>query len=117
MEYSQLKHAHTLFVTLFVLSFLIKTILLLAGNIVRLESYRERTRFVEMIIAMLFLITGIIMVIKEEYYSSFNWFWIKFMLTLLVIPVGLVAFKRKNKIAGVFTLLILLFIITYAFIS
>lgn len=114
--YAILKHSHTLLVTLFVLSFLIKTYLLLTNKQASLANYRKKMLVPEMIISVLFLIVGIWMMVLARYYVEFNWFWIKLILVLATIPLGIVAFKRNNKALALLTLLIFLFILIYAFI-
>ena len=115
MDYMMLKHTHTLLVTLFVLSMLIKTILLLMNKLESLSNYRKKMMVPEMIIATLFLITGLWMFVEAELYTYFNWYWVKILLVLSTIPLGIVAFKKQNKILGIIVLIILIGIMGYAF--
>jgi len=58
-----LMHPHVLFVSLFLLIYLIKTILLLSDKDELLEKFKKKTRIAEMIISFGFLVTGIILLI------------------------------------------------------
>ena len=52
-------HSHTLFVVLFTLIYLIKTILLLSDKDDLLEKFKKKTKVIEMIVSFGFLATGI----------------------------------------------------------
>jgi uncharacterized membrane protein SirB2 len=94
--YTGLKHLHLLMVILFVLSLVIKTILLFI-NKDKFVAYKQKTKIPEMITTIVFLITGIIMfVLKDAKFSSF--LWIKLSLILAAIPLAIVGFKKQNKI-------------------
>lgn len=107
--YTGLKHLHYLLVALFLLTTLIKTILLFV-NQDRFDVYRQKTKVPEMIITMLFLVTGIIMIGVRG--AGFHGdFWIKIGMILIAIPLAIVGFKKKNKILAL--LGSFLFIITF----
>ena len=92
-----LLHPHVLFVSLFLLIYLIKTILLLSDKDELLEKFKKKTKVAEMIISFGFLATGIILLILIP--TAFNYFMIiKIILVLASIPLAVIGFKKKNKI-------------------
>lgn len=96
--YTGLKHLHTLLITLFVISVLIKAILLIA-NKDKFDAYRKKTKVPEMVITMLFLVTGIIMWSMKG--SGLHYFFhIKMTTMIIAIPLAIVAFKKKNAALG-----------------
>jgi mono/diheme cytochrome c family protein len=107
--YTGLKHLHVLLIALFVISVLIKTILLFV-NEEKFDKYRKKTKTVEMVITMLFLVTGVIMISMRGFNFHFT-LHIKFALIIIAIPLAIVGFKKKNKaLAFIATSL---FIMTY----
>jgi uncharacterized membrane protein SirB2 len=94
--YTGLKHLHLLMVILFVLSLVIKTVLLFV-NKDKFVAFKQKTKIPEMITTIVFLITGIIMIVlKDAKFSSF--LWIKLSVILVAIPLAIVGFKKQNKI-------------------
>ena len=89
-------HSHTLFVVLFTLIYLIKTILLLSDREELLEKFKKKTRVAEMIISFGFLATGVFLVTQLPEINKFMI--IKLVLVALSIPLAVVGFKKKNKI-------------------
>lgn len=106
MPFVAFYHTHKLVVTLFILIYLIKAILLLFGNKATLEKFNKRIRIPEMIISTLFLVTGVFMLTRIADFNLF--FGIKLSLVALSIVVGIVAYKRYNKLLGIFTVLLLI---------
>lgn len=93
--YTGLKHLHLLLVILFVLSVMIKTFLLIV-NESKFDSYRKKTKVPEMVITMLFLVSGIVMASMRGFGLHF-FFHIKLTLMVLAIPLAIIGFKKKNK--------------------
>lgn len=90
------KHLHTLFVALFLISVVIKLILLFTKP-TTFDKFRAKTRVPEMIATIVFLLTGIAMIIMKE--GQFHTlFWIKIALIFAAIPLTIVGFKKKAKI-------------------
>lgn len=94
--YTGLKHLHLLMVILFVLSLVIKTVLLFV-NKDKFAAYKQKTKIPEMITTIVFLITGIIMIVLKDAKFS-NFLWIKLSVILVAIPLAIVGFKKQNKI-------------------
>ncbi len=107
-------HSHTLFVVLFTLIYLIKTILLLSDRDELLEKFKKKTRIAEMVISFGFLVTGIILLILIP--SALNTYMIiKLVLVVLSIPLAVIGFKKKNKVLATlsFFLIVVSFSLAY----
>ncbi len=89
-------HLHYLFVVVFTLIYLVKTILLLSDKFELLETFRRKTRVLEIIVSFGFLATGVYLVV---HLPVMNMFLIsKIILIVLSIPFAIIGFKKKNKI-------------------
>ena len=97
--YTGLKHLHLLLIFLFVASIMIKALLLLI-NQQKFESYRKKTKVPEMVITMLFLVTGVIMIFTKGWGGLHYFFHIKLFIMLIAISLAIIGFKKKNKILG-----------------
>lgn len=106
--YTGFLHLHTLVVVLYLIIFGTKSFLLLANKHSRLEKIRAKTKILEMVLGGLFVITGVALIFLSAE-SGQIWLWIKLVLVLLIIPLGIIAFKRKNKLMAVLGLLIFLY--------
>ncbi len=105
--YTGLLHTHKLVVVLFLLHYLIKTILLVLNKNEALEKYSKPTRIPEMVISSLFLITGIAMLVMGAGANISNFLWVKIAAVLASIPLAVIGFKKKNKMLAVFSLLLI----------
>lgn len=89
-------HTHYLFVVLFTLIYLIKTILLLSDKDELLEKFKAKTKILEMIVSFGFLATGIYLMTKVPAINMYMV--IKLCLVFLSIPLAVIGFKKKNKV-------------------
>ena len=89
-------HSHTLFVVLFTLIYLVKTILLLSDRDELLEKFKKKTKVVEMIVSFGFLATGIFLLTQLPVITMLTY--IKIGLVLLSIPLAVIGYKKKNKV-------------------
>ena len=89
-------HSHTLFVVLFTLIYLIKTILLLSDKDDLLEKFKKKTKVLEMIVSFGFLATGIYFMIRLPEINMF--LIIKIALVLASIPLAVVGYKMKKRV-------------------
>ena len=104
--FTGLLHTHKLVVILFLLLYLIKTILLLINKKEALASFSKKTRIPEMIISTLFLLTGAVMLFQLP---SINQFMIiKIVAVLASIPLAVIGFKKSNKILATLSLILLI---------
>jgi mono/diheme cytochrome c family protein len=107
--YTGLKHLHHLLVLLFLLSILIKLVLLFL-NSNKFETFRNKVKWPEMIATILFLVLGIVMIVLKN--GSFHTlFWVKLGMVLIAIPLTIIGFKKKNKILSL--LGVFVFIMSY----
>lgn len=89
-------HTHYLFVVLFTLIYLIKTILLLSDKEELLDKFKAKTKILEMVVSFGFLATGIYLMTQV---AAINMYMvIKLSLVFLSIPLAVIGFKKKNKV-------------------
>lgn len=105
--YTGLLHTHRLVVILFLLIYLIKTVLLLSGNVARLDTFAQKTKVFEMIVSFLFLATGIALAMMAG--DLGDWFWYKIMAVAAAIPLAVIGFKKKNKVLALLSLLLIVY--------
>lgn len=101
-------HLHFLFALLFVISYLIKTGLFFFGSREQFIAYKSKTLLIETICSVLFLIFGFwqfIFLIKSGSYANYHWLDPKITLALIGIPLGIIGFKKENKIMVALSLL------------
>jgi cytochrome c553 len=89
-------HTHYLFVVLFTLIYLIKTILLLSDKDELLEKFKKKTKVAEMIVSFGFLATGVFLLTQVPVITMLMI--TKIVLVLLSIPLAVVGYKKKNKV-------------------
>ncbi|MBL0763755.1 SirB2 family protein [Marivirga atlantica] len=102
-------HSHVAVVTLFLIFLLFKTVLLLSNKKALLEKVRTRFKMVDPILGTLMLVTGGYMLYLYGG-SAPIYLWVKLVLVLIIIPIGIVAFKKENKIMATLALLLTLYI-------
>lgn len=105
MMFTALYHTHRLVVTLFVLIYLIKTFLLLIGSTGGLVKFSKFIRIPEMVISLLFLVTGGFMVMHVANFGFL--FVVKLVFVLAAIPTAIIAFRKEKKLLGLISLLLL----------
>ena len=106
MDYQILLHIHLTFAVLFLLSYLIKTVLFFSGNHDTFLNYKKKTLIVETIFAVGFLVFGFWMMIFRIKTGSYeHWLDPKISLALIAIPLGIIGFKKENKIIVALSLL------------
>ncbi len=106
MPFVAFYHTHKLVVTLFVLIYLIKAILLLMGNKDTLGRFNKIVKIPEMVISLLFFATGLVMLSRIANFNTL--FAIKLTLVILSIPLAVVAYRKGNKVMAVFAVFMLL---------
>ncbi len=102
-------HTHVLVVTLFLLFLLFKTILLIANKTQLLVKVRTKLKMVDPILGVLILATGGYLLSLYGSDTPF-YLWVKLVLVLIVIPIGIVAFKKENKVMALVALLLTFYI-------
>lgn len=94
-------HLHLLLAILFLVSYSIKSILFLSGKKEAFVIYKKKTLFVETLFSLGFLVFGFwvfIFHIKSGAYASMHWLDPKITLALIAIPLGIIGFRKENKI-------------------
>lgn len=94
---------HSISVTIFFLIYFIKTLLLLSNAHQKLNTFKAYTRILEMIISILFLVTGIYLITQIPEIKTM--LIIKLILVFVSIPLAVVAYKKSNKILALFSLM------------
>ncbi len=106
--YKGFLHTHVLVVTLFLLIYVIKTILLLGNRTDLLQKFSKTFKIPEMIISVLFLITGIYLAMQLPFGGKYDYlFWIKLVMVFASIPVAIIGFKKGNKVLAALSLLLI----------
>jgi cytochrome c553 len=106
MPFVAFYHTHKLVVVLFLLIYVVKTVLLLTNNKQGLAKFSSVIKIPEMVVSAAFFISGIVMLMKI---ADFNLiFTIKLILVIGSIPLAIVAYKKFNKIFAVLSLLMLI---------
>jgi uncharacterized membrane protein SirB2 len=103
--YKGILHTHYLVVTLFLLIYVVKTILLLSDKNDVLARFTKFIRIPEIIVSVLFLGTGIYLMTQLP--SIPGLIWIKLILVFASIPVAIVGFKKSNKILAALSLVMI----------
>ena len=114
LKMDMLKHLHWLFIALFLLSYLIKSVLFLINKTRAYQSFRAKTLIFENVMATAFLVTGIWMLTRVGMSNLGGWFHLKLTLVVLAIPLGIVGFKKENKALVLISLLMFLYILGLA---
>lgn len=109
MTFSNILQVHIIVVSLYLLFILIKVYLLLTNNFNGLDKFRKKTIILESLFGLIFLVTGIWLALTSAYVPSM-WFYVKVVAVLAVIPLGIIGFKKKKKVLGVLSLVVLLYI-------
>lgn len=88
-------HTHKLAVTLFLVIYLVKTVLLLTNKTEALQKVVKKTKVAEMIISLLFLVTGVYLILNIPQVNTMMV--IKLVCVFASIPLAVVGFKKSNK--------------------
>ena len=101
-------HTHYLVVILFLLIYVIKTILLLSDKNELLAKFTAKVKVPEMIISVLFLLTGIFLSTQLPFGGKYDYlFWVKMGMVAASIPIAIIGFKKSNKILAATSLLLI----------
>ena len=106
--YTGFLHTHYLVVTLFLLIYVIKTVLLLSNKNHLLAKFSKKIKVPEMIISFLFLATGIYLMTQLPFGSKYDYLlWIKLAMVFSAIPLAVIGFKKSNKALAALSLLLI----------
>ena len=90
-------HTHTLVVTLFLLLYLVKTFLLLTNKTAQLEVVRKKTIAFEIVISVLFLVTGLYLAFQLPSSEINTILILKLTFVFASIPIAVIGFKKQKK--------------------
>ena len=100
-------HLHVTIAIAFLLFYFIKVILLLFKESA-VDRFREKTKWIDMVLGTLILITGGYLLFIQE--NILTWMIIKIILVLASIPIGIIAMKRKRKWLGLLAFIVLVYV-------
>jgi uncharacterized membrane protein SirB2 len=101
---SGLKHIHYLFIAIYLITYLAKCAMLLMGKTETLATFKKKTIAIESIMALGFIVTGVMMLLNNQqatdgaWLKASGWLHLKLTLVILAIPLGIVGFKKNNKV-------------------
>src|SRR5688500_15497418 len=98
MDYKILLETHRVVVLLFLLHYVLKLVLLLTNRSEQLDRYSKAMRIPEMVLSILFLVTGGWMMIAGDAISTLQI--IKLVCVFASIPLAVIGFKKRNKALG-----------------
>lgn len=97
---------HKISVITFLLIYVVKTTLLLAKKPSALKSFTRATKVIEMLVSVLFLVTGVWMLAETGTASTLQI--IKFLCVLVAIPLAIVGFKKEKKPLAIASLVLII---------
>lgn len=98
-------HTHYLVVILFLLIYVIKTVLLLSDKKDLLANFTKKIKIPEIIVSVLFLVTGIYLMVQLPVIHPLMW--VKLVLVFGSIPIAVIGFKKGNKILAALSLVMI----------
>lgn len=97
---------HKIAVILFLVTYVVKTVLLLINKPNALAAYTKGTKVTEIVISVLFLVTGLWLLSNAGTVSTLQI--IKFTLVVLSIPIAIIGFKKGNKAMAITAVLLII---------
>jgi uncharacterized membrane protein SirB2 len=99
-------HTHKLVVILFLLLYVVKTLLLLLNKNEVLAKFSKATRIPEMIVSTLFLLTGAYLMFQLPEINTLMI--VKIICVFASIPLAVIGFKKSNKILASLAMLLII---------
>jgi mono/diheme cytochrome c family protein len=99
-------HSHVTIAIIFMLFFGYKVALLLLNKKEQLAAFRQKTKIVDMILGALLIITGVSLMVIGKVFDLY--IWVKVLMILAVIPLGIISMKKENKMLAVLAFVLLL---------
>lgn len=103
--YNSFLHIHIITAIVFLLFYLIKTVLLVLNKETIFIKINGKTNIPQRLIEVIFLISGIYLSFNSGMVQIGNWFWIKLILFIILLPLGIMAMAKRRKIMAVICLL------------
>ena len=101
-------HLHTTVVVLFLVLYAVKTILLLMDKNEQLDKLRAKTKIADMVLGSLMLLTGSYLLFVVPQVQPYHY--MKLVVALASIPIGIIAFKNKNKVLATSLLVVFIYV-------
>lgn len=95
-------HTHTLIVSLYMLQLVVKAFLLTSGKLETLDKFTAKTKVPHIILATLMLVTGIFLMVRSPEGTQ-PYIFVKLTCVFGAIPLGIIAFKRRNNVLAILT--------------
>ena len=106
--YTGILHTHYLVVILFLLIYVVKTVLLLSDKKDLLTVFSKKIKITEIVISFLFLFTGIFLLTQLSFNGKYDYLlWIKIGMVFASIPIAVVGFRKHNKLLAALSLLMI----------
>ncbi len=102
-----MRHFHVTAVIFLFLFMLFKTILLLANNTILLDKVRKTTKIIDILLGVIAVATGVYLLTLKSTVESY--IWVKILLVLFAIPLGIVGHKRQKKPLAVLSVLLIIY--------
>lgn len=103
-----MRHLHVTAVLLLLLFLLFKTILLVINKTILLDKIRAKTKIVDILLGILAVGTGIYLITLKPEIESY--IWVKILLVILAIPLGIVGLKRHMKPLAILSVLLIVYV-------
>ncbi len=107
--YTGFLHLHTTVVIIFLLLYVIKLILLLIGKTDALITFTKKFKVLDIIVSVLFLVTGVYLAINSGSTNAGYWMWVKLGAVFLAIPLAVIGFKKLKKVPAILSVLLLVY--------
>ena len=106
MEYTKIVLIHRIVVSLFLLHYVVKGYFLISDKKDNLAGYTAKTKIAEMILSVLFLVSGIYLAIAGPALSILQY--VKIAMVFASIPLAVIGFKKGNKMLAMLSIILLL---------
>lgn len=104
-----MQSGHIVVVTAFLIFMLIKVVMLFVAKKETLNGFRAKTKVLDMILGTLILVTGFYLLFAAGGHPP-TYQMVKVVLVLLAIPLGIIGFKKSNKVLASLSLLLIIYV-------
>jgi len=106
-DYTTIVWIHKNIIHFFLLSYIIKTILLFV-NRAAFDRLRAKTKAVEMVLGTLILVSGFYLIFMRDGFHE-TWLIVKIVIVFAALPLAIIGLKRANNILAVAALILFLY--------
>lgn len=103
-----MRHLHVAVVVMLLLVVLLKTILLVANKKELLDRVRAKSKVVDIILGILAVATGVYLTTLKL--SVEPYLWIKILLVVIAIPVGIIGLKKHKKPLAILSVILIIYV-------